>query len=83
MQPKIQEIQGFTMYPNPAMGNEIYITTLETGAKKISVFDVFGEIVLQTTITTNTLNIARLVPGVYVLQVLQGSKKVTRKLVVK
>ncbi len=80
---KTQEVKGFKMYPNPAYGNEIYITTAFNGTKKITVFDVFGEIVLRETISTNTLNISRLVPGVYVLQVNEGKKTMTRKLVVK
>ena len=77
------EVRGFKMYPNPAYGDEIYITTENNGSKKIQVFDVFGDAVLNTTITTNTLNISRLVPGVYVLQVTEGKKTMTRKLVVK
>ncbi|UJH66198.1 T9SS type A sorting domain-containing protein [Allomuricauda sp. SCSIO 65647] len=81
--PKPQELQGFKMYPNPAYGDEIYITTAANGNKKITVYDVFGEIVLTDIITTNTLNISRLVPGVYVLQVTEQNKTMTRKLVVK
>ena len=71
------------MYPNPAYGEEIYITTATNGAKTIQIFDVFGEVVLTDKITTNTLNIAKLVPGVYVLQVTEDKKTMTRKLVVK
>ncbi len=81
--PEPQELQGFKMYPNPAYGDEIYITTATNGIKKITVYDVFGEIVLTDIITTNTLNISRLVPGVYVLQVTEQNKTMTRKLVVK
>ncbi|AKA34716.1 MAG: T9SS C-terminal target domain-containing protein [Muricauda sp.] len=81
--PKPQELKGFKMYPNPAYGDEIYITTATNGNKKIAVYDVFGELVLTEVITTNTLNISRLVPGVYVLQVTERKKTMTRKLVVK
>lgn len=80
---KPQEVKGFKMYPNPAYGDEIYITTSSNSTKKITVFDVFGEVVLKETIATNTLNISRLVPGVYVLQVTEEKKTMTRKLVVK
>jgi len=77
------EVKGFKMYPNPAYGEEIYITTASNGKKNITVFDVFGEIVLTDKISTNTLDISRLVPGVYVLQVTEDKKTMTRKLVIK
>jgi hypothetical protein len=77
------EVKGFKMYPNPAYGDEVYITTERNGAKEIQVFDVFGDVVLRDNITTNTLNISRLVPGVYVLQVTEQKRTMTRKLVVK
>ena len=79
----VQELKGFKMYPNPAYGNEVYITTESNGTKQIKIYDVFGEIVLTNRITTNTLDISRLVPGVYVLQVTERKKTMTRKLVVK
>lgn len=79
----VQELKGFKMYPNPAYGEEVYITTASNGTKLIKVYDVFGEVVLTDRITTNTLDISRLVPGVYVLQVTEDKKTMTRKLVVK
>lgn len=80
---KTLEVRGFKMYPNPAYGEEVYITTEKNGTKEIQVFDVFGEVVLTDKISTNTLNISRLVPGVYVLQVTEEKRTMTRKLVVK
>lgn len=79
----IQELKGFKMYPNPAYGSEVYITTESNGTKEIRVYDVFGEVVLTKRIPTNTLDISRLVPGVYVLQVTERKKTMTRKLVIK
>ncbi|WP_350289894.1 T9SS type A sorting domain-containing protein [uncultured Croceitalea sp.] len=80
---KHTEVKGFKMYPNPAYGEEIYITTSSNDKKTIKVYDVFGEIVLVDRISTNTLDISRLVPGVYVLQVTENKKTMTRKLVIK
>lgn len=79
----VQELKGFKMYPNPAYGNEVYISTESNGTKDIRIYDVFGEVVLSERISTNTLDISRLVPGVYVLQVTENKKTMTRKLVVK
>lgn len=80
---KRPKLESFKMYPNPAYGEEVYITTASNGKKKIRVFDVFGEIVLVANITTNTLDISGLCEGVYVLQITENRKTMTRKLVVK
>lgn len=77
------ETTGFKLYPNPAYNDVVYITTARNETKEIVIYDVFGEVVLTDRITTNTLNISKLAPGVYVLQVTENSKSMTRKLVVK
>ncbi|WP_273568266.1 T9SS type A sorting domain-containing protein [Maribacter halichondriae] len=77
------EISEFKLYPNPAYDEVVYMTSKENGIKNIVVYDVFGEVVLTDRISDKTLNISRLVPGVYVLQVAEGKKTITRKLVVK
>ena len=81
--PRDNEIAGFKLYPNPAFDDFVYITTAKNAHKDIKVYDVFGEIVLRDRILGRTLNIAPLVPGVYVLQVTENHKTITRKLVVK
>lgn len=78
-----QESHNFTLYPNPAFDDVVYVTTKNNDMKLITVYDVFGKIVLRDRITTNVLNISRLVPGVYVLQVVENNATMTRKLVVK
>lgn len=71
------------LYPNPAFEGVVHILTKANVDKRISVYDVFGEVVLTDKITGKTLDISRLAPGVYVLQVNEGQKTMTRKLVVK
>ncbi len=77
------EKSTFKLYPNPAVNDIVYITTTINGKKDIIVYDVFGEIVLTDRISSKTLNISRLVAGVYVLQVIENGETMTRKLVVK
>lgn len=72
-----------TVYPNPVFDDVVHVTTQLATPKEIAIYDVFGKIVLTDRITTNTLNISKLTPGVYVLQVVQNKKTLTRKLVVK
>lgn len=74
---------GFNLYPNPAVNDVVYITTSANDARKITIYDVFGKVVLQDHITSTALNISKLVPGVYMLQVQENEKTMTRKLVVK
>ena len=71
------------LYPNPATNGVVYITTTKNSMKDILVYDVFGEVVLTDRIASKTLNISRLVAGVYVLQVTENQKTMTRKLVVR
>ena len=81
--PATFEKSTFQLYPNPAVNDIVYITTSVNGKKDIVVYDVFGEIVLTDRISSKTLNISRLVAGVYVLQVVENGETMTRKLVVK
>lgn len=78
-----QEIPNFKLYPNPVYGDVVYISSDYNDTKLVTVYDVLGEVVLTDRISTNTLNISQLVPGVYVLQVTERQKSMTRKLVVK
>ncbi|MEM7380390.1 MAG: T9SS type A sorting domain-containing protein, partial [Bacteroidota bacterium] len=77
------ETHEFKLYPNPAFGDIVYVTSTESGSKEITVYDVFGKAVLRDRIRTNALDISALIPGVYVLQLRQNNKTMTRKLVVK
>lgn len=81
--PTNQEIPGFKLYPNPTFHDVVYITTELNSVKEITIYDVFGEIVLRDVIKSSSLNISDLSPGVYVLQVIENKKTITRKLVVK
>ena len=80
---KSPESADFKLYPNPVFTDIVYVKTKKNVGKNITVFDVFGKVVLQDRISSSALNISQLVPGIYVLQVLENDKKMRRKLVVK
>ncbi|ASV30530.1 T9SS type A sorting domain-containing protein [Maribacter cobaltidurans] len=80
---KNEEITGFKLYPNPATADMVYVTTEKNDTKEIRIYDVFGELVLTDRISNKTLDISRLSPGVYVIQVTENKKSINRKLVVK
>jgi hypothetical protein len=77
------EISGFKLYPNPATADIVYVTTEQNAIKQIRIFDVFGELILTDRISSKTLDISRLSPGVYMVQVVENHKSINRKLVVR
>ncbi len=77
------EIAGFKLYPNPATADVVYLTTQQNDIKEVRVFDVFGELVLTDRISSKALDISRLSPGIYMVQVVENNKSINRKLVVK
>ena len=80
---KTEDSSALKLYPNPVYDDLVYMIGQEKGPKDIVVYDVFGEVVLTERISGNALNVSRLVPGVYVVRIIQEKKTVTRKLVVK
>ena len=81
--PPSTEISGFKLYPNPATSQVVYITTDGNGPLDVKVYDVFGELVLTDRVSSKMLDISRLSPGVYMVQVSENNSTLNRKLVVK
>lgn len=77
------DIEGFKLYPNPVTDGKVFISTTENSTKQISIYDVLGTKVLETSISGNELLVSELNAGVYVLRVYQNNKVATRKLIVK
>lgn len=77
------DINGFKLYPNPVTTGRVIIETSLNAPKRILIFDVFGNMVLETTILRKELSVSNLVSGVYVLRVFEKDKVATRKLVIK
>ncbi len=76
------EINGFSLYPNPVKNGFVTISTDNNLTKDIQIFDVLGKQVLATTITSTSLNIANLKAGVYIIKVVEAGHFATRKLVI-
>lgn len=79
-QPNI--IEGLSFYPNPVNTGKIYITSKLSLEKEVTIFDVLGKRVLQSTINGKELNISSLSPGVYIIKIKEGEAVATRKLIV-
>lgn len=76
-------IEGLSIYPNPASGNKIYISTRLDQSKKIEVYNVLGKPILSADLNGKELNISSLDPGIYFLKIKEGNRSSTRKLVIR
>lgn len=82
---KVQEntIEGLNFYPNPVTNGKVYITTKFNEDKLITIFDVLGKRVLQTSLSSKELNVSSLTPGVYIIKIEEGDATATRKLIIR
>ncbi|MBI9068958.1 MAG: choice-of-anchor J domain-containing protein [Salinivirgaceae bacterium] len=62
-----QAVQSLDIYPNP-VNNELNITDL-TGASKVMISNLIGQVVIATDATSSRINTEILEPGVYVVTV--------------
>ena len=76
-------IAGLKMYPNPVSNGTLFIETAANAEKKVTVFDVLGKQVLNTTTSENAINVASLHSGVYIVNITEEGKTASRKLVIK
>ncbi len=76
-------IDEISFYPNPVSNGKIYINSKFSGDRDISIFDVLGKKVFQTTQNMKELNISSISSGVYIIKIREGETTLTRKLIVK
>lgn len=77
------QVENFKIYPNPATNGYLFINSKTSGAKNISIFDVLGKQVFNTTFIGEKLDISQLNSGVYIIKIEHGKFSATKKLVVK
>jgi len=75
-------ISGLNIYPNPA-NDFLNITTAANGVKNIAIYDVVGKEVVNTTTSSQTINVSSLNAGIYMVKITEEGKTATRKLVIK
>lgn len=77
------EIENFTIYPNPVVDGRLTITTMSNTAKAIHIFDVLGKQVFATELQQNgAINVESLNTGVYILKVVEEGKISTSRLLI-
>ena len=78
-----EEITGLKVYPNPVSNGTLFIETSVNAEKKVTVYDVLGKQVLNTTTSNNAINVASLHTGVYIVNITEEGKTASRKLVIR
>jgi hypothetical protein len=76
------ESDYFAMYPNPNDKGYVNITSKTDGNKEVIVFDILGQQVINTRLTSERLDISALSGGIYIVEIEQGQVKTTKKLVI-
>ncbi len=72
-----------SVYPNPVVGNTLYVKGKQiTNTQKVTIIDMSGKVVQQETQpfkNKNSVNVQKLIPGVYILNVEGKSLKFIKK----
>ncbi|MGV6830675.1 MAG: lamin tail domain-containing protein [bacterium] len=78
------DVNTFKIYPNPNNTGVLTILGNSNTTLNINVYDVLGQRVLsQEIMSNNTLNVSKLKSGVYLVNIAQDNRTVTKKLVIK
>lgn len=77
------ETANFSLYPNPTTRGNVTISSTNSQAISVQVFDILGKQVKNETLTNNTLNVASLKSGIYIVKITQNNASITKKLVIK
>jgi len=80
---KSNEIAGLKVYPNPLTENVLHVTSNSNAIKSVSVYDVLGKQVINTTTVNGEVNASNLNAGVYIVKITEAGKTATKKLVVR
>jgi hypothetical protein len=79
---KNNSIAGLNMYPNPVKNGNFYITSDSSDAKTVAIYDILGKQVLNSKTLNNSVNVANLKSGTYIVRINEGAKTDTRKLII-
>lgn len=76
-------IAGLSVYPNPVVNGNLYITSDNAAPKAVAIYDVLGKVVVRATVDGQPINVSGLNSGVYIVKITEEGKTATRKLVIK
>lgn len=77
------QIAGFSMYPNPVVHGKILISSNNSAAKQVAIYNLVGQQVYNKSVIANeAINVTSLTKGMYILKVEEEGKIATRKLLI-
>ena len=76
-----EELQGFSIYPNPSADGVYQINGKKSSIMKVSVFDFQGKHLLNELTTDNQINLSVLSNGIYILKIRIGDKTLIHKVI--
>lgn len=77
------QIENFSMYPNPVTKGELFISSATNNTKKVTIYSIIGQRVYDKKIQfKETIDISNLITGIYIVKVEEDGKIVSRKLVI-
>ena len=81
----LNNVQSLDMniYPNPVNGNFVTIQTPINGVKYVEVFDITGKRLINTSLSTDSLEVSSLSAGMYLIKVTVEGQSKTSKLIVR
>ena len=78
------EIEHFSMYPNPVKNGKLFIASPNRIDKKIEIFTMSGASVYKSNVQSKeVINISNLTSGIYMVKIEEEERVATRKLIVK
>ncbi|MCV6630589.1 MAG: T9SS type A sorting domain-containing protein [Flavobacteriaceae bacterium] len=78
-----QEIEQLQIFPNPVTEGKVQITTKNNHTKSIWIYDVLGNMVLQTKLYNRFLDVSHLKSGVYIINISERDRRSSRRLVIR
>jgi len=67
------QIDGLKMYPNPTKNN-LFIETALNSDIQVSIVNMLGKEVMNTKVVSNTINVANLTSGIYIVKLQKKEK---------
>jgi hypothetical protein len=71
------------IYPNPVDGNFVTIQTPVNGVKYVEVFDITGKRLMNTSLSSDTLDVSSFSAGVYLVKLTVEGQSKTSKLIIR
>lgn len=84
--PQNTSTNDFTLYPNPLINStQFTIKGLTNSKASVTIHNILGNEVINTTITNNTVDVSTLTSGIYIVRILEenSNKSIVKKLIVK